>query len=493
MKESIVYIYKTSEIDYPTKPPFHPNKAYPEYIFGDISKEKNSVYEAFRNLLKMMKLDEQNFNTETWNPFKEDIKPGDVVLIKPNLVIDSVINQNSITTHPSIIRAIIDYVIIALKEKGEIIVGDAPLQKCNFNYLTEKTGLKEVIDYFKSKNVNIKLIDFRKEKLIYRKKTSLVQSKYKKLSSLEGDPKGYTIINLKEKSNLQEISYNGGYKRFRVTNYDPYLMRSVHNIYNHMYLISNSVIKADVVINVPKIKSHRKAGITACLKNTIGINGHKDWLPHHRKGSIHEGGDEYLSPNTFKKFLVFLNELNDTLLIRNNFLYKIYSHVINFFRAIFYKLASLTDPLGYFEGSWYGNDTIWRTIADLNQILFYANKNGILKDNIQRKILYFCDGIISGESEGPLEPVPNPTGILIGGSNPVMIDLAITEILNFNHEKIPQIMNIFNLKEFKITDKKPSDLMIYSNFDSWNNKSINEIKDYLNFKPTKGWENYIEK
>jgi len=32
------------------------------------------------------------------------------------------------------------------------------------------------------------------------------------------------------------------------------------------------------------LKLHRKAGITCALKNLIGINGNKEYLPHHRLG-----------------------------------------------------------------------------------------------------------------------------------------------------------------------------------------------------------------
>ncbi|SFB14023.1 hypothetical protein SAMN05216587_11543 [Selenomonas ruminantium] len=47
----------------------------------------------------------------------------------------------------------------------------------------------------------------------------------------------------------------------------------------------------------------------------------------------------------------------------------------------------------YWNGSWYGNDTIWRTIADLNHILYYANKEGKLQEKRQRKVLIVADMI----------------------------------------------------------------------------------------------------
>ena len=59
-------------------------------------------------------------------------------------------------------------------------------------------------------------------------------------------------------------------------------------------------IDADVVVNVPKLKTHKKAGITGALKNLVGINGHKAFLPHHRKGGSLDGGDAYAGRSAWK-------------------------------------------------------------------------------------------------------------------------------------------------------------------------------------------------
>ncbi|KKL15024.1 hypothetical protein LCGC14_2509750, partial [marine sediment metagenome] len=137
---------------------------------------------------------------KNWNPLKTIIQPGNTVLIKPNLVLDNLKFQDSITTHPSIIYALINYIAIALKGKGEIIVGDAPLQSCNFDKLIRFTGLKKTIDYYKSKNIKVDLIDFRLEKLIIKKKRNY------KIEKINGDPRGYQIIDLHHNSSLQELS-----------------------------------------------------------------------------------------------------------------------------------------------------------------------------------------------------------------------------------------------------------------------------------------------
>ena len=59
------------------------------------------------------------------------------------------------------------------------------------------------------------------------------------------------------------------------------------------YLLSETVLSADLVVNLPKLKTHKKTGVTLALKNMVGINGDKNLLPHHSVGSIAAGGDEY--------------------------------------------------------------------------------------------------------------------------------------------------------------------------------------------------------
>ena len=73
-----------------------------------------------------------------------------------------------------------------------------------------------------------------------------------------------------------------------------------HQIGRHRYLIAREIIEADLVINLPKLKSHKKSCVTGALKNLIGINGNKEFLPHHRKGGSESGGDCYEGGSSLK-------------------------------------------------------------------------------------------------------------------------------------------------------------------------------------------------
>ena len=73
-------------------------------------------------------------------------------------------------------------------------------------------------------------------------------------------------------------------------------------------LVPLAVLEADVIVNLPKLKTHKKAGVTCALKNLIGINGNKEYLPHHRIGGHNLGGDCYPGGSDLKRALGFVHD-----------------------------------------------------------------------------------------------------------------------------------------------------------------------------------------
>ena len=119
MPDSYISIVKTDCYTYPKADTlFRPDTKWPEYPFADISQKENEVYSAVREALHLLKLDEKHYGTPEWDPLGEIIKPGDRVLLKPNLVMDVNGNRNGGTeclyTQPAVVAAVIDYVWIAL-------------------------------------------------------------------------------------------------------------------------------------------------------------------------------------------------------------------------------------------------------------------------------------------------------------------------------------------------------------------------------------------
>lgn len=109
--------------------------------------------------------------------------------------------------------------------------------------------------------------------------------------SLPNDPLGYLKINLKSIGSFS--SFEKFTPLFRSPDYEGKKTIEFHSNGNHIYILPKTILVADVFINLPKLKTHRKAGVTLSMKNLVGIIGDKNCLPHYRKGSPSESGDEY--------------------------------------------------------------------------------------------------------------------------------------------------------------------------------------------------------
>lgn len=460
---------------------FRPDKKYPEYPYQELSSSANHVYDAVRNALHLMHFDEENYGTKQWNPLGGFIQPGMRVLIKPNLVMDFNENRKGgvecLYTQPGVVAPIIDYVAIALKGKGSIIIGDAPMQECNFDKLIIQSGYKNMVRYYRSKGIRICIADFRG-----------LKSKIKgdiRIPEINDDSNG-KVINLGIESEFAHVS-KARLSRLRITNYDPDILARHHNEKKHEYYISSDVLKADVIINMPKPKTHRKAGVTIAMKNMVGINRRKEFLPHHTLGSVQEGGDCYLNQSYAKKTA---NRLLDkkNYFAQTNRNYRM-AFVYGFAAKVIYRLGRPFYKDRYSEGSWYGNDTISRTICDLNKIIFYADKNGIMKDQVQRKYLIVADMIVTGEKEGPVSPSPKKSGIIAVGMNPVYFDECIAFLMGAQIEKLPFLKRAGNIKgKYRLSEKGHG--VIISNCPEWNGETVSSLenKKRLYHEPANGWK-----
>ncbi|PLX44078.1 MAG: hypothetical protein C0609_06440 [Deltaproteobacteria bacterium] len=471
-------------VDYCRVVPYLPDSEFPEFSgIVPVGDSPNPVTRRLREVMRLMGLDAERFGTREWNPLGELVSPGDRVVIKPNLVrhihlagggIDSVI------THPSLTRAVGDYVAKALSGSGEIIIGDAPVQSADFNKLIEITSMKEVAaDISGCWGVTVSVRDFRLHAVTLGKHNEVVAS-----SELEGDADGYTAVDIGKDSLLVPLEESS--HMFRVTSYDCSEMPKHHGGGIHEYLIPKSILESDVVVNLPKLKTHRKVGITAALKNLVGINGYKDWLPHHREGSIEEGGDEYRDKSSLK---CLLNRIIEKRHEERPSGSGTFDRVV--LRAV-HKLSSIVDGDPYMEGSWYGNDTLWRTVLDLNRILRYADRKGLVSEGIKRRVVTFVDAIIAGEGEGPMEPEPRMCGMVIGGLNQSAVDASIAGIIGFDFRVIPVVSKGFEIGALSVADFKPEEIEISSDSPRWDGFSVTAPKNTLNFKAPGGWRGHVE-
>jgi hypothetical protein len=137
------------------------------------------------------------------------------------------------------------------------------------------------------------------------------------------------------------------------------------------------------------------------------------------------------------------------------------------------------------EGSWHGNNTLWRSILDLNNIIFFADKEGKIQKTKQRKYLTIIDGVIGTDGEGPMDGDPKESGIIIGGFHPVATDLIASKIMGFDYSKIPVIKNGLKERFFNLSNFREKDIKVNGNV------NVNELN--LKFKPSSGWRENIER
>jgi uncharacterized protein (DUF362 family) len=475
--------------DYPTALfNFNPDTVYPEYLWGtaEISEEKNQIYSMVRQCLAGLKMDIANFNTPGWNPFGEFITEGDTVVIKPNWVMhfnkNKAVRENSLEcliTHPSVARAVIDYCLIALKGTGKIVIGDAPMQGCDLNRLINSSGYRELFRFYNDKSIDLKPTDFRKYATIV-KNNVLVGKKYNTNEFIE--------VNLDSTSKFSSV--DSSVKRYKVSDYDDKITNLYHNEQTHRYTINKEILSADVVINLCKPKCHRLAGLTAAVKNFVGVTFDKACLPHRTMGSRFEGGDEYLYTSHLKKLIGKV--LDKKISYEEQDCHAI-SFIMRYIYGGLYYLMKYVSKDKFLIGSWYGNDTIWRTVLDLYFIVLYADKSGIIQDSKQRKVFNIADMIISGERNGPVSPEPKKIGLIIAGYDAVVLDRLVCEIMGFDYTRIPSIF--YSINDCNLSDESVMPCVLYSNLSDYTMKPIDELvfPDKWRFKPYDSWKGSIEK
>ena len=445
------------------------------------------IKELVKNSFADLELDKENYGTESWNPLGKFIKPGDLVVIKPNLVMHKNYRKgfqddtDCVFTNPSVVRAVLDYVIIALDGKGKIIIGDAPVQECDFDELVKKSGYEKMVENCKQAGIDIVLKDFR---------GVISRSDHGVLHQSEKPSTKHIIVKLDSLSEFSDYSKDK-LKRIRITNYNPDELINHHNSETHEYCIAEDILKADCIINMPKPKTHKKAGITACLKNLVGINCRKEYLPHHTTGSLSDGGDEYNKKSKIKESRTKNHD---------KFCFCVYNK--RYLQARFYQAVILaqdyiinrfySDRTSF--GSWSGNNTISKTTIDLNRIALYADKNGVIKETPQRTFFNVADMIVSGEHNGPMAPASRPVGMILAGENSFAADLVIARLMRAKVNKIPTL-NCCSSKNDRLSIYNPNeDITLISNDAKWNGisyKQINESNSF-SFKSPDDWEECFE-
>lgn len=388
---------------------------------------------------------------------------GKSVLLKPNWVRHELKDSDflCLRTNDNLLLCILEEVLLLSPSK--VLIADAPVQGCDWNKMITPAFLSKIDGLSRRFEIPITVKDFR------RTVTDVEKNEVSKDLHPMSD---YIIFDLGDNSYLEPITTSDN--RFRVTCYDPDRMAEVHHNGMHKYCIAKDVFDYDVIITIPKLKTHRMAGMTNALKLLVGINGDKDYLPHHRVGSIKEGGDNYKKKSTLR---TMANKFTDASNRRRG------TRLGRLFSMVGSRLWQLSRPdlATLTNAGWYGNDTIWRTVMDINTIALYGDNKGHIHKQQQRQLFTIMDGVIGGQGDGPLHPTPSPLGVIAMANNPYLLDVVAGELYHLNYQRIP-LLN----EARKFVDNTDYTIRINST-----NISLNEVANYgINIMMSPGWVDY---
>ena len=470
-----------SDGGYPATPGFDPDTAYPEYP-GEVGpKGTNPVYDAVRRALRDLGLDRDHFDTAAWNPLGDVVRPGDRVVVKPNLVTHEFRascgfagDLFSVITHPSVVRAIADYAAIALRGQGSLVIADNPSIDADFDALLEASRLKALEEVYPQLfGIDCAVLDLRP-----RRTADLAYYGYRsKTTPLAGDPLGDTILDLGRHSFFQGLN--------------PLLFRGVFNnrwetIRHHLgsrhrYSVSNTMLDADVFISVPKLKTHHKVGATLNIKGLVGINSNKNHLVHWRIGFPRTGGDEYPEPPRSIDYLVvscrhlLLDLLPEglTLRLRGALKNTPLSVLLNDIGGVSFRA---------YRGAWSGNDTCWRMAADLYNVYIRDLARHRTPPGRPLRVFSVIDGITAGEGNGPFCPSSRNANVIIAGENLLAVDAVACRLMDFSAHRIPYLRNLLLQEDWSLDDLS---VVVGGDRDEG---FFDTRRRYLDFRPPLGWE-----
>jgi uncharacterized protein (DUF362 family) len=404
------------------------------------------------------------------------------VFVLPNFVVDRRPGEEledffGKCTHGSVLRAVLDYATIAAGDPRYISFGNASLQSCDFERVTEQTGAASIGQYYKKwADADIGPVDLRAVVSQWTRYGAMLDRR-------EQHPEDVVLVDLGKSSLLDEFYRAGSAVAFRVSDYDHRDIAEYHDRGRHIYAVNRRVLEANTIISVPKLKTHEKVGITCALKGTVGSIARKECLAHHRKGGPRQHGDEYPrnSPlhDLASAFAERVTRLDSTVA----------SNVARVASKGLYRLLRL-GPAGIMAGAWRGNDTAWRMALDIARVLRFARPDGTLADVEQRRHIVLIDGVIGGEAEGPVYPRGVNAGVVIFGSDPLWADVAAARVMQFAPESIPLLSSSVPMGKYPLTNTAIDDVEFVIDGRPANVSALSSVLD-RGFVPPKGWGEHV--
>lgn len=350
---------------------------------------------------------------------------GKKILLKPNWVSHNRKENDEICLRTNDLFLLAALEIFLENKPASIIIGDAPIQGCYWESILNSPFVHAIEKLSNKYSIPVTIKDFRR--VTFDPNQNNPTTERNPLSN-------YVIFDLGKDSYLEPISSTKNI--FRVTDYNPDRLAESHTIGKHKYCITKELFEADLVISMPKIKTHQKAGITGALKNIVGLNGDKDYLPHHRIGGVGFGGDCYPGKNILRRTAEW------ALDNANRYQGKKRYRLLRLGALVSWKL-SMPKQTHHLGAAWHGNDTVWRMVMDLNKIIIFGKNDGTFSNEPQRELYSLCDGIIGGQGDGPLNATPLPLGIISFSNNSSMNDICMAQLMGFDIQKIALLRSAY--------------------------------------------------
>ncbi len=356
-----------------------------------------------------------------------------------------------VISHPSVVMCVVEELARRMGWRGTICICDAPHTYANFDAIVSRGDLRNRLVELQNQwpSMNFELLDLRRE--VWARNDGVV---VERRSNTE-DPRGYYRFDLAEDS---LFFGHAGEGRYYGADYDRNPVNRHHRGVLHEYLLAGTPIQCHLFVNIPKLKTHKKTGITCSLKNLVGINGDKNWLPHHTEGCPRNSGDEFPDSKLAHRIERSLKKVGHrvarSLPVAGPWAYR---QMRNAGRRVFGGSDAVVR-----NGNWYGNDTCWRMVLDLNRVLLYGGPDGSgLRANATKPCLIIVDGIIGGEGDGPLCPEPVRSGVLLLGSDPALVDAVGAKVMGFNPQDLPLVRHAFDEHRWPITTDSLDEITVW--------------------------------
>ena len=414
------------------------------------------------------------------------IRPGEHVVIKPNWVKEhdtrtphDEASWLAIITHPAFVREVTRWAARQLQGSGRVTLCDAPQSDSSFDTIRRLHRLDDLIEECRRDfpGVSFTLFDMRCEE--WKVVDGVTVSK----RELPSDPAGAVDVHLDEKS---EFFGFPGLGKLYGASYDFATTNRQHTDPYHEYRICRTPMAADVLINLPKLKTHKKVGLTVALKNLVGTTPRTNWLPRHTEGTPAEGGDQFAESSPKRALEGILMRNAKKILFGRHFLSWLFVPLKKVGRLIFGDTQKVVR-----SGNWHGNDTAWRMILDLHKCFSYFDGDAKPRVKPQRQLI-LVDGLIAGEGDGPMACDPKPCGVVLAGTHPVAVDCVSARLMGFDWRKTRLLAGSFTLKELPLVAFQPGDIRVSSNNPDWHVDAFEKMSNTLNFRCHFGWHGHLE-